>query len=425
MKIINFILILLTLLIVSCSKNEDANKNSAKTEYTCPMHPEVISDKPGICPICKMDLVKKVKEEKHADEYTCPMHPEVKSDKPGICPICKMDLVKKTHDHSETGSAMSNELHLSASKQALANTATIKVKKENITKEIRAYSYLEFPEQNRKIISARFNGRIEKLFVNKTGDKISAGQPLFEIYSPDLAQIQKEFMMALNNNGPDKKFLVESAKKKLSLLGVTDKQLDELEKTKTVKSVITFYSPSGGVILEKKILEGMYVNEGAQLYEIVDLSTLWNLADIYESDLASVKNGDKINLKIDSFPGEVFEGRINYIYPNVNTQSRTVTIRAEIANKNGKLRQQMRGITYFNINLSNGLTVPENAVILTGKKNIVWIKTPSGTFEQKEVQLGIKFNGKYQVTSGLSEGDEIVSSGGFLIDSESRLMNTR
>lgn len=388
MKTVNIILILLTFLLVSCSKkSETSNTSKPKTVYTCPMHHEVISDKPGVCPICHMDLVEKKSDESSGEE----MH--------------------------------NSNIHVNPSGKTLANISTVKVTRENITKEFSAYSYLEFPEQNRKVISARFSGRIEKLFADKTGNKINAGSPLFEIYSPELIQMQKEFLIAAANNNPDRLQLIESSKKKLRLAGITDKQISEIETSKNIKNVITFYSPLAGTILEKKIEEGMYINEGNSLYELVDLSTLWNLADVFENDLAGMKTGDMIQLKLNSYPNEVFEGKISYIYPSINALSRTVTVRSEIKNTAGKLKQQMHGTTLFKYNLGSGLTVPEDAVILGGKKNVIWLKNSDASYSSKEVTLGIKFNGKYQILSGLSEGDEIVKSGGFLIDSESRLTN--
>lgn len=389
--------------------------------------------------------------------YTCTMHPQVISDKPGVCPICGMELVKKVSDDTDQSSNVSPHdmegmVSLSGRKQQLANVSTVKVQSENLTKEISSYSYLDFAEQNRITISARFNGRIEKLFVNKTGDYVKKGQPLFEVYSPDLVQAQNDYLIALkgvsqrdnfsktanlissnnpvNSNGDN--ILLNSSRKRLELLGLTDNQIKNLESTGDVKLTLTYYAPYSGTVIDKKVQEGMYVNEGATIYEIADLSTLWNIAEVYESDLAAVKPGSKVKLHLKAYPGEEFEGKVTFIYPVVDQQTRTVKIRSEFTNRSNKLKPQMYGETVFTSSFGKGLLIPADAIIFTGKRSVVWVKTSdpannnqgSGTsamFEAREIQTGNKFNDKYQIISGLNEGDEVAATGGFLIDSESQL----
>ncbi|NUM81352.1 efflux RND transporter periplasmic adaptor subunit [bacterium] len=360
----------------------------------------------------------------HADEkaiYYCPMHPQITSDKPGVCPICHMDLVKKTDDAGVDAMAMSDELKLSDRKQVLANVATTKVVLSELSKKITAYSYLDFAEQNRRVITARFNGRIEKLYVNKTGDYIGKGQPLFDIYSPDLLQAQNEYLIALNSKAGFDGSLIKSARKKLELYGVTDDQIQSLEKTKEPLYVLTFLSPFSGTVIEKSIQEGIYVNEGTKLYDVADLSVLWNLAEVYENDLPYIKAGRSVELKTQSYPNETFRGTVTFIYPVVNAQTRTVKIRSEFVNTGNKLKPQMYGESSFAVDLGKGIAIPSDAVLFTGKRNVVWIKTGHNTFEAKDVTVGMKIDGQYQILSGLKEGDEIAVTGGFLIDSESQL----
>jgi Cu(I)/Ag(I) efflux system membrane fusion protein len=349
--------------------------------------------------------------------YTCPMHPQIVSERPGVCPICGMDLVKKISDEMPIKD-MAGMLALSNQKQVLANVSTIKVVKQNLIKEIAAYSYLDFAEQNRKLISAKFNGRIEKLFVDKTGDYIKEVQPLFEIYSPDLVQAQNEYIIALKSNNMS---LINSSKKKLELLGVTDNQIKDIQKTDEVNLTITYYSPYHGTVIEKKVQEGMYVNEGSVIYDIADLSTLWNIAEVYEKDLSNVKVGSPVKLHLRAYPGEEFNGRVTFIYPVINSQSRTVKVRSEFSNYGGKLKPQMYGETVFSNSGGQGLLVPADAVIIAGKRSVVWVKAGDGMFEARSVQIGNRFGDKYQILSGLNEGDEIAATGGFLIDSESQL----
>ena len=388
MKIKLMVSLLATLLFAfACSNSDDSNKNE-KEYWTCTMHPQVHKDGPGACPICGMDLIKKV--------------------------------VDDTADVSEK-SDMEGMITLTTNKQILANVSTIKIKKENLKKELTAYSYLDFVEQNRKTIPAKFNGRIEKLFVDKTGDYIKKGQPLFEIYSPDLVQAQNDYLVALSNNKNEINPLLDASKKKLELFGLTADQIDELKKSGEIKLTLTYYSPVSGTVIEKKVQEGMYVNEGTVIYEAAELSTLWNIAEVNETDLSTIKLGSKVKLKLKAYPGEEFTGKVTFIYPIINSQTRTIKIRSEFSSQNNKLKPQMYGETVFYDDAGTGLLIPADAVIFSGNKNVVWVKTKDGMFEGRSVELGPMFGDKYQIISGLKEGDEVAASGGFLIDSESQL----
>ena len=388
MKIKLMVSLLATLLFAfACSNSDDSNKNE-KEYWTCTMHPQVHKDGPGACPICGMDLIKKV--------------------------------VDDTADVSEK-SDMEGMITLTTNKQILANVSTIKIKKENLKKELTAYSYLDFVEQNRKTIPAKFNGRIEKLFVDKTGDYIKKGQPLFEIYSPDLVQAQNDYLVALSNNKNEINPLLDASKKKLELFGLTADQIDELKKSGEIKLTLTYYSPVSGTVIEKKVQEGMYVNEGTVIYEAAELSTLWNIAEVNETDLSTIKLGSKVKLKLKAYPGEEFTGKVTFIYPIINSQTRTIKIRSEFSSQNNKLKPQMYGETVFYDDAGTGLLIPADAVIFSGNKNVVWVRTKDGMFEGRSVELGPMFGDKYQIISGLKEGDEVAASGGFLIDSESQL----
>jgi Cu(I)/Ag(I) efflux system membrane fusion protein len=393
MKITKFLLIpliVISLLIAGCSRSEENGK-----------HEDVKQD----------------------DYWTCSMHPQVRMDSPGVCPICNMDLIKKIADEKpETSSEadMTNMVTLSGNKQVLANVSTIVVKKENLQEQLTAYSYLDFVENNRKTISARFNGRIEKLFVDKTGDYIKKGQPLFEIYSPDLVQAQNEYLIALNNSS-NSTSLLKASKKKLEIFGLTSEQIHVLEKTKEINLALTYYSPISGTVIEKKVQEGVYVNEGTTIYDVAELSTLWNIAEVYENNLNAVKVGSPVKLHLRAYPGEEFNGRVTFIYPVINSQTRTVKVRSEFSSLGGRLKPQMYGETIFNRAGGQGLLVPSDAVIIAGKRAVVWAKAGDGMFEARSVTIGNRIGDKYHIVSGLNEGDEIASTGGFLIDSESQL----
>lgn len=373
---------------------------------------------------CNMNENKSNQYQSKSKEYwTCTMHPEVRSDKPGACPICNMDLVKRVEGESEMESSSDEEMtgmiSLSNKKQVLANISTIEVKKEKLFEQISAYSYLDFAENSRKTISAKFNGRIEKLFVDKTGDYVKKGQPLFEIYSPDLVQAQNDFLIALKNS--DNSSLLKSAKKKLEIFGLTEEQIQNLQQTKELNIKLTYYSPANGIVIEKKIQEGDYVNEGTKIYDVADLSTLWNISEVYENNLNTIKIGSTVKLRLKAYPGEEFNGRVTFIYPVVNSQSRTVKVRSEFSSHGGKLKPQMYGETVFTKDGGYGLVVPIDAVIVAGKRVVVWVKTSDGMFEARNVTIGNRYGDKYHILSGLNEGEEVAASGGFLIDSESQL----
>jgi membrane fusion protein, copper/silver efflux system len=358
--------------------------------------------------------------------YYCPMHPEVQSNKPGVCPICHMDLVLKGQDGDDMAEHLDDQLNLSTRKMALAGVATTTVRTEILDREIRAYSYLDFAEQNRRIVTAKFNGRIEKLYADRTGAYIKKGQPLFEIYSPDLIQAQNDYLIATTafknvSSGGDQSSIINAARQKLLLMGITENQIDELENNGKVKMTITYYSPSSGTIIEKKVQEGMYVNEGTVIYDIADLSELWSITEIFSDDLGVIKEGSSVKLQLQSYPGQEFTGKVDLIYPVVNPETRSVKIRSVFSNRNNNLKPNMYGETIFNVSLGKGLVIPVEAVIFTGRRNIVWVQTEPGKFRMQEIKTGHKLDGQYQVVSGLSEGDIIASEGSYLIDSESQL----
>ena len=365
-------------------------------------------------------------DSEHNDSlWTCPMHPEIISDKPGVCPICNMELIKKVSDEEsevDDETDMEGTISLSDKKQILANVSTIKVEKENLNKELTAYSYLDFAEQNRKTISAKFNGRLEKLFVSKTGDYIKKDQPLFEIYSPDLVQVQNEYLTAFSLSETANNFsMLKAAEMKLRIFGLTDNQINELKRNKEVKITLTYYSPVSGTVIEKKVQEGDYVNEGSVIYDVAELSMLWNVAEIYENDLSQIKLGRTAKLKLRAYPGEEFKGKITFIYPVVNEQTRTVKVRSEFSNNGGKLKPQMYGETIFESGVNKGILVPSDAIIFAGKRSVVWVKISKGKFEARDVKVGSKYGNNYHIISGINEGEEIAATGGFLIDSESQL----
>ncbi|MCU0426706.1 MAG: efflux RND transporter periplasmic adaptor subunit [Candidatus Kapabacteria bacterium] len=373
-------------------------------------------------------------------KYICPMHPNVTSDKEGICPICQMDLVPENsseakeyaedehegHSHAEH---TMGELVVTGQSRVLADVQTAVVQSEPVHRTITAIGTLDFAEQNRRSITARVAGRIEKLYVNQTGMTVRKGQALFELHSPELMQTQNEFILAVKNqalaslSGGASSKIVEQMRQRLMIMGMTSEQVQKLEQTQAVQMTTTVYAPSGGTVIEKKVIEGTFVNIGTPLFDVADLSLLWNMAELYENDVAGVKIGQSVALKIQTYPNETFKGRVAFIYPVVNTESRTVKVRIETPNPHGRLRPAMYTETLFTLNSGTGLTIPDDAVLVTGKQNVVWVQAQGETnkFEARHVTTGAKFDGKVQILSGLSEGEKVVASGGFLLDSERQL----
>ncbi|MBP1658644.1 MAG: family metal ion efflux pump rane fusion protein [Bacteroidetes bacterium] len=355
------------------------------------------------------------------DYYTCPMHPQVRMDRPGVCPICGMDLVKASNSARPEGDAEVTGVSLSKSDQVLANVSTAIVAYEEVEKTARAFGTLEMAEPGKALISARFNGRIERIHVDAVGKHVKTGAPLFDIYSPDIVQAANEYLQALKS-GPQGGTNVSTIHAKLTLMGLTDGQIQAFESEGSVPLVVTYLSPVSGTVIEKQIVNGSYVSEGAPLYEIADLSTLWNVAEVFESDVRDVSVGDKVSFTTAAYPDKVFSGTVALLYPVVNAETRTIKVRVVVGNPSGKLKPNMYTETVFRGARTRMLTVPSSAVLVTGKRNLVYVKVgPENNFQAREVLLGGKYDGKYGIISGLSEGEEIVREGGYLLDSEIQL----
>jgi Cu(I)/Ag(I) efflux system membrane fusion protein len=332
-----------------------------------------------------------------------------------------MDLVKASNSAGPEGGAEVAGVALSERGQVLANVSTAMVAFEEMEKTTRTFGTLEMAEPGKALISARFNGRIERLHVDAVGKHVNAGAPLFEIYSPDIVQAANEYLQALKS-GAQGGTNLSVIHAKLTLMGLTDGQIRTVESDGSVPLVMTYLSPVSGTVIEKRIVNGSYVSEGSPLYEIADLTTLWNVAEVFESDAPSVTIGDKVTLTTAAYPDRVFSGTVALLYPVVNAETRTIKVRVVVANPSGKLKPNMYTETLFRGAKVRMLTVPASAVLVTGKRNLVYVKVgPGNSFQAREVLLGEKYNGKYGIISGLSEGEEIVREGGYLLDSESQL----
>jgi Cu(I)/Ag(I) efflux system membrane fusion protein len=353
--------------------------------------------------------------------YTCPMHPSVVSDRPGACPVCGMALVKKSAQKDVGKEELKNLKHISLSptQRVLANVSTTPVKKMPLTKIIDVVGIVDVAETYQATVSARFRGRIEKQYANFTGDYVEKGQPLAELYSPDLVTSQQEFILALAGNQQN---LVDGMRERLRLnYGMTSEQIATLEQTRKVQTAVQFYSPISGTVVLKQVQEGQYVDEGTVLYQLANLSKVWIYLDVYEKDLQFVKKGQIVHIKTDAYPDKEFTGRVTFIDPVMNSETRTVRIRTEFDNRHGMLKPKMFVKAQLHMEGKKTLTVPSSAIMFTGKRTVVWVETQKNTFEPRDVVLGQSANSEYEIVSGLEEGEMIAVSGGFLIDSESAL----
>ncbi|WP_337872082.1 efflux RND transporter periplasmic adaptor subunit [Ignavibacterium sp.] len=439
MKSKKIILIASALLIIAAavyilffsSGNKTLSEN--KQLYTCGMHPQIISDEPGNCPICEMKLTP-VKQSQQSNKerkilyYRNPMNPSIISDHPQKDEM-GMDYVPVYEDEASAEGIVTIDPEV----QQNMNIKTEIVQYRKLSSVVTTNGILTIDETRQNIVTTRVDGWIEKLYVNYTGQLIQKGSKLMDIYSPMLISAQQELITALSyndktnlaqlkdlkNSGNE---LIKQAEKKLKLLNITDDEIERIKNTKEIRTTLTLYSKYSGTVLEKNIIEGQKIMAGEPLLKIADLSSLWLTADIYEYELQKVKLGSKVSLKLKSFSDKTFFGKVSFIYPTIDPDSRTIKIRADINNSSGLLKPNM----YAAVSTEGPETkvtpaIPENSVIRTGKKDIVIIDLGNGKFKPQEVQLGLYADGYYQVLSGLTEGMKIVTSAQFLIDSESNL----
>lgn len=368
--------------------------------------------------------------------YTCPMHPTVIQDKPGDCPICGMKLEKKVGAAAATTVESPEEIGAVQLSPVMVQTIGVKseeVKTHKLIKEIRTAGRIDYNEKAIKVVSARVPGRIDELFVDFTGVKVKKGEPLVLLYSPELVSAQQEYLIAMatlekihetpiHELHKHAQTLVDASRQRLQLWGITDQQIKELEAKKDNSLQLRIYSPISGAVTQKNVVEGMYVSEGAPLYTIVDLSTVWMYADVYEYELSWVKVDQEMEIGLPAYPGKKFRGQVTFIDPILNPNTRTVRVRAEIKNQDSLLKPGMFADAFLqSVVGENVVAVPESSVIHSGERNVVLLDRGNGKFTPREVTIGTLAKGYYQILSGVSSGDWVVTSANFLIDSESNL----
>jgi Cu(I)/Ag(I) efflux system membrane fusion protein len=321
---------------------------------------------------------------------------------------------------------------VSPERQQLTGVRYGRAEYRSLEKAIRTVGRLEFDEKKISMVNPKIGGWIEELYVDYTGKMVRKGQPLLSIYSPELVSTQQELLLALKakeilSKSPIAEVaaggesLLEAAKKRLLLWDITPQQIETLEKTGEIKKTMVLYSAADGFVLEKMAFKGMSIMPGAALYKIGDLSSIWIIADIYEFELPFVQVGQKAVITLTSFPGESFEAAATYIYPALDPKTRTAKIRFDLPNPEFRLKPEMWAQVELKVPLGRKLVVPEEAVMDSGTMQMVFVDRGQGHFESRHIQVGSKVQGYYEVLSGLKEGERVVTSANFLIDSESQL----
>lgn len=418
-------------------------RENIKQLYSCGMHPEVISEEPGNCPICGMKLTpikiteqvmdqgEKSKQEKDRKilYWRAPMDPTEIYDKPGKSKM-GMDLIP-VYEGDEAGGAGS--ITIDGSIQQNMNLRTVEVERRDLTNVIRAYGKVSSAEDKNYSINTKISGWVERLYIDTTGEKVDKGQPLLEIYSPELVSTQEEFILALKNQKKYKSSpfedirqnaekMVDLARNRLELWDISPNEIDEIEKTGQIKKTILLRSQESGIVLHKAVNEGDKVGPGMDLFHIVDLSKVWVEASVYESELPQVKVGQKVELELDHLSGEKLTGTVDFIYPFLDQKSRSNNVRIVFNNPDLKLKPEMYATVWiYGRTSENAIAVPSEAIIHSGTREVVFVAKEAGKFEPREVKTGTESDDGYiEVLSGLFEDEKVVVSGQFLLDSESR-----
>jgi Cu(I)/Ag(I) efflux system membrane fusion protein len=422
-------------------------KAEVKTQYQCPMHPKVLQDQPGDCPICNMKLVAvkaapKPEKAEAKTKYQCPMHPSVLQDQPGDCPICNMKLLAVTssgdvHAHDAVGGVPGlMPITLSAERIQLSGVRTAQVMRESLTQELRTVGYVTADETSLAQITTRFGGYIEELPASTTGERVTKGQVLATIYSPELLTAQNELINATrwkqDQTTPDASATIgrlsttiaEDARRRIELLGISADEIDRIIDTGKPITALSLRSPVTGYVTRKNAVRGAYVDAGTTLFEVADLGHVWVLADIYENEMAHMRIGQKAKLNLVPYPDRTFVGRVDFIYPVVDSQSRTMRIRLDFANRDLALRPGMYGDVVIERAAVDAVIIPFEALVDTGKYQYVFLVLDGGRFVPRRVRTGRHARQHVEILEGLADGDRVVTTANFLVDSESRLRAT-
>ncbi|MFC7781245.1 efflux RND transporter periplasmic adaptor subunit [Legionella taurinensis] len=352
-----------------------------------------------------------------------------------------LSLIPLTHAQNTTDthgkmdmkqSTQKNEIVIDPVRLQAIGITSEPVRRQKVEKIIRTVGRVEADERRIAHIHVRFDGWIEKLFINFTGEKVKAGQALFTVYSPDLVSTQQEYLLAFNaqkilsqnttsSAAKGAQGAFQAAHQRLLLWGITEKDIEQLRRTSKITRTMTIHSPIQGTVLKKMALIGMRIEPGDELYTIADLSRLWVLGDIYEYELPYIRLGQTADLTLTYLPNELFKAKLDFIYPTIEMKTRTAKVRFEVDNQKDQLKPGMYVNLELKIPLGERLVVPKNAVLLTGERAVVFIYHGNGKIEWRDVTIGVRAGDLLEIVKGVKEGDKIITSANFLIDSESQL----
>lgn len=419
--------------------------NPGYPEYTCPMHPEIISDEPGTCPICSMHLVstdhdhreQNMSDHDNHHDHQKRNEDEIHKHDPEIHEHHDMnEHVNDVHDEPVTEERKTPEglaeVHITPQRQQLTGVRTEEITIRGMVKEIRTVGIIEADERRTSRVSTRFSGWIREVFVDFEGMYVKKGDPLFTVYSPELVATQEEYLLALRSRmileksrfpevSSSGKSLEDAAYRRLRQWNVAEAEIQRIKRQGEPITNITFYSPADGFITKRNAFPEMRISPDDIVFEITDLSRIWLIADIYEEEIPLIKTGQEADLTLSYYPGETFQGIVAYIYPTLDRQTRTAKVRFDFENEDMKFKPGMFTNARVKIDLGESLSVPGDAVIKTGEREVVFVAKGNGIFQPREIQTGHRAGEYYKVLGGLKEGERVVSSATFLVDSESRL----
>jgi membrane fusion protein, copper/silver efflux system len=468
----------------------NAATQTGKQLWTCPMDPQIIQDHPGKCPICGMNLIlqtevksgettpsspttEKEPGKKETQKYQCPMHPAIVQDHPGDCPVCGMKLVKMKSASNEKGSTNAGAsrkiafyrspmdpkqtsptprkdemgmdyipvyeeegsggggdvegraaVTIDPTRQQLIGLRIAPAARTSVSSNWLTVGRVQVDPTRVSKINVKVAGYVERVLLDFVGQTVTRGEPLFTYYSPDLLAAQQEYLLALKaksaSSGYDS-LLISAARQKLALWDVPEARINRLEQTGEITKNLTFLSPVNGVVTAKNIVEGSFLNPGDAPYEITDLSSVWVIADAYQSDMARAKVGMLASVNLESLPDRVFQGKVAFVDPVLDPQSRTFKVRINVDNNGGELKPDMFGEVVFQSASREALTIPLDAVIPSGRGNMVFVAIGDGMFQPRAVKLGEKSGDRIEVFEGLNAGESVVTRANFLVDSESSL----
>lgn len=420
------ILLAIALVVVVAARPKSGPAPAAKAErkvlyWVDAMNPTQRYDKPGKAPD-GMDLVPVYGDapQKKVLYWVDPMHPAYKSNKPGKAPDCGMELVP-VYDDGAAPSTVSGygTVKLTPERQQLIGIRTAVAETRNLGRDVRTVGRVAVDETRLYKVATKFDGFIEKLYVNVTGQSIRKGQPLFSVYSPDLLATQEEYLLALRA-AKQSPTLLEAARQRLLLWDITPAEIRELERSGKPRKSMMVVSPASGVVLNKTAVEGARVMTGEPQFDIADLEHVWVQADVYESELPYIRV-DAPATMLTYIPGRTWTGRVSFIAPTVDPMTRTVKVRIEFDNRDAALKPDMFADVVIRQPERQVVAVPDSAVLRTGTRSLVFLDHADGTFEPREVVLGTTSEGVTEIRSGLRAGQRVVTDANFLVDSESRL----